>query len=101
MINEEARSGLTTSTRHNTTPLYAAPEILLANGDAPPFEPTTASDVYSLGSLLYEVSVLAIFHKVAYMAHSFLLDKCRMQIYLTICISSLLWSKERNQRRVR
>ena len=57
IINEEARSGLTTTTHHNTTPLYAAPEILLADDDAAPFEPSTISDIYSLGSLLYEVRI--------------------------------------------
>lgn len=77
IVNGVARSGLTTTTRHNSTPLYAAPEILLADDDAPPFEPSTASDIYSLGSLLYEVSISDVFtfddlhmSQVPYWAHA-------------------------------
>lgn len=55
IISEETGTGLTTTTRHNATPLYAAPEILMASDDGPAFEPSLASDVYSLGSLIYEV----------------------------------------------
>jgi hypothetical protein len=54
MINEEAGSGFTTTTPHTGNARYAAYEIIFQEDG--PFSPSTASDVFSLGCVIYEVS---------------------------------------------
>lgn len=90
IINEEVRTGLTTTTKHSATLLYAAPEILSASEDAP-FEPSTASDIYSLGSLLYQVSVPKFLNINSFnVIYSFLLEKDPMKNYRAVRRSSVL-----------
>jgi serine/threonine protein kinase len=57
IINELAGSGSMTSTPHIGTPRYAAYEIILPKESQSAFAPTRASDTFSLGSVIYEVSI--------------------------------------------
>jgi serine/threonine protein kinase len=66
MINEEAGSGFTTTTPHTGNARYAAYEIIFQEDG--PFSPSTASDVFSLGCVIYEVS--ASIHRARYGAET-------------------------------
>lgn len=54
---EDESTGLTTTSEHTGTSRYLAPELVAGEHSV---HPTTASDVYALGCLGLEVSILTI-----------------------------------------
>jgi eukaryotic-like serine/threonine-protein kinase len=54
-LGGQVGSGFTTTTKHVGTIRYAAPEIF--SPDAVGYKPTPASDIFSLGCVIYEVKL--------------------------------------------
>ena len=57
LLGEDAGTGFTTTTEYVGTARYTAPELFNAPTDTVGYKPTAASDIFSLGCVIYEVGI--------------------------------------------